>query len=129
MAPGRLTGAKFLSRGDTITNDGTVKVADNRTVALAAGSRQDNFVFAPNFGQAAISHFTPGVDSRQIDHAIFASLYVLFAAVHDDSHGNAVITDAAHDTITIENVTTAQLRTMATFIWCNSKRACPALLN
>jgi hypothetical protein len=32
------------------------------------------------------------------------------AATHDDSHGNAVITDAAHDTITIQNVTTAQLQ-------------------
>ena len=33
----------------------------------------------------------------------------LLAATHDDFHGNAVITDAAHDTITIQNVTTAQL--------------------
>ena len=33
----------------------------------------------------------------------------LLAATHDDPHGNAVITDAAQDTITIQHVTTAQL--------------------
>jgi serralysin len=95
--------------GDTITNNGTVKVTDNSTVNIAAGAGQDNFVFAPNFGQTTISHFTPGLDSLQIDHAIFANPDALFAATHDDSHGNAVITDATRDTITIENVTTAQL--------------------
>jgi len=52
---------------------------------------------------------TLGLDSLQIDHAIFASLDALFAATHNGFHGNAVITDATHDTITIENVTTAQL--------------------
>jgi serralysin len=30
----------------------------------------------------------------------------LLAATHDDAHGNAVITDAAH-TITLQHVTTA----------------------
>ena len=33
----------------------------------------------------------------------------LMAATHEDSSGNAVITDAAHDTITIQHVTAAQL--------------------
>ncbi len=33
----------------------------------------------------------------------------LLAATRDDGHGNAIITDAAHDTITIQHVTTAQL--------------------
>jgi aryl-phospho-beta-D-glucosidase BglC (GH1 family) len=92
----------------TITNDGTVKVTDHSTVSLAAGAGHDNFVFAPDFGQATISHFTPGTDSVLIDHTIFSSLEALFAATHD-FHGSAVITDAAHDTITFENVTRAQL--------------------
>ena len=92
-----------------ITNNGTVEVTNNSTVNLSAGTGQDNFVFAPNFGQATISHFTPGTDTLQFDHAMFASLGALVAASHDDSHGNTVITDASHDTITIENVTTAQL--------------------
>jgi serralysin len=92
----------------TITNDGTVKVTDKSTVIMTAGAGHDNFVFAPDFGQATISHFAPGTDSLLIDHAIFSSLDAIFAATHD-SHGNAVITDAAHDTITLENVTTVQL--------------------
>ena len=92
----------------TITNDGTVKVTDNSTVIMAAGAGHDNFAFAPDFGQATISHFRPGTNSVMIDHAIFSSLDSLFAATHD-FHGSAVITDAAHDTITLENVTTAQL--------------------
>jgi len=40
---------------------------------------------------------------------VFASLDALFSAIHDNAQGNAVITDAAHDTITVQNVTTAQL--------------------
>jgi Tryptophan-rich Synechocystis species C-terminal domain len=103
-----LTLGHATAAGGTITNNGTIKVTDNSTVNIAAGAGQDNFVFAPNFGQATISHFTPGTDSLLIDHAIFSSLDALFAAMHN-SHGNAVITDAAHDTITVENVTTAQL--------------------
>ena len=92
----------------TITNDGTVKVIDKSTVIMAAGAGHDNFVFATDFGQATISHFTPGTDLVTIDHAIFSSLDALFAATRD-FHGSAVITDAAHNTITLENVTTAQL--------------------
>jgi hypothetical protein len=103
-----LTLDHVTAAGGTITNNGTVKIIDNSTVNIAAGAGHDSFVFAPNFGQATISHFTPGTDSVLIDHAIFSSLDALFAAMHN-SHGNAVIADAAHDTITVENVTTAQL--------------------
>ena len=39
-----------------------------------------------------------------------AIIRAVLAATGDDAHGNAVITDAAHDTITIQNVTTAQLQ-------------------
>jgi hypothetical protein len=104
-----LTLDNVTAAGNTITNNGMVKVADNSTVSLSAGVGQENFVFALNFGQATISHFTPGTDTLRIDHTVFASMDALLAATHDDSHGNAVITDAAYDTITIENVTTAQL--------------------
>jgi hypothetical protein len=57
-----------------------------------------------------IAHFTPATDTIQISKAVFANIHALLAATHDDSHGNAVITDAAHDTITIQNVTTARLQ-------------------
>jgi 20S proteasome alpha/beta subunit len=98
---------KFASDG----HGGTI-VYDPPTasqVSISAGAGQDNFVFAPNFGRATLSHFTPGTDTLQIDHTVFAGMDALLAAIHDDQHGNAVITDAAHDTITIQNVTTAQL--------------------
>jgi hypothetical protein len=75
----------------------------------ATGTVPNNFVFAPNFGQATITNFAPASDTIQIDHTMFANVNALLAATHDDTHGNAVITDAQHDTITINNVTTAQL--------------------
>jgi serralysin len=98
-----LTLENATTAGNTIINNGTVKVVDNSTVDIAAGAGQDNFVFAPNFGHATISNFTPGTDIIQIDHAAFKSMDALLAAAHDDSHGSVVITDATHDTITIQN--------------------------
>jgi serralysin len=71
---------------------------------------QDTFVFAPNFGQVSIAHFAPETDTIQISKTVFANIDALLAATHDDSHGSAVIADAAHDTITIQSVTTAQLQ-------------------
>ena len=87
--------------GATITSNGTVNIF--------TGEEQDTFVFTPNFGQAIINHFTPGADTIQINAAVFANIDALLAATHDDQHGNAVITDVTHDTITIQNVTAAQL--------------------
>ena len=95
--------------GGTITNNGTIDVANHSVVSIAAGVGQDNFIFAANFGQVTITHFEPGTDSIQIDHAAFANLDAFFAAMHDDSRGNAVITDAAHDIVTLQNVTAAQM--------------------
>jgi hypothetical protein len=87
------------------SNQVSIPAASN--VASAVG--QDTFVFAPNFGQVTVAHFTPATDTIQISSAVFANTAAVLAATHDDGHGNAVITDAAHDTITIQNVTTAQL--------------------
>jgi len=83
-----------------------IQVAGNN--GSAAG--QDTFVFAPNFGQVTIAHFAPETDTIQISKAAFANIDALLAATHDDAHGDAVVTDAAHDTITIQNVATAQLQ-------------------
>lgn len=73
-------------------------------------SGQDTFVFTSNFNQATISKFSLGTDNIEISKAVFANISVLLAATHDDVNGNAVITDAARGTITIQNVTTAQLQ-------------------
>jgi serralysin len=75
----------------------------------AAASGQDTFVFAANFGQITIADFAPATSSVEINHTVFADIAALLAATHDDAAGNAVITDAAHDTITLQHVTTAQL--------------------
>jgi hypothetical protein len=40
---------------------------------------------------------------------VFADFQTLLAAAQDDGQGNAVITADPHDTITIKNVTVAQL--------------------
>jgi serralysin len=103
---------KFASDGNggTIVYDPpAANVTNNSAVNVAAGAGHDTFVFAPNFGQATIAGFKPGTDTIQIDHGVFASMDALFAAIQDDAHGNTVITDAAHDTITLQHVTTAQL--------------------
>jgi serralysin len=46
----------------------------------------------------------------QINHSVFANVQALLAATQDDGYGNVVITADAHDTITLQNVTMAQLQ-------------------
>jgi len=72
-------------------------------------ANQDQFAFAPNFGQATITNFDPAKDIVEISQSIFANMATLLAATHDDGHGNTVITDAAHDAITLQHTTAAQL--------------------
>ncbi|HZR76019.1 NF038122 family metalloprotease [Bradyrhizobium sp.] len=84
--------------------------APAEAVTLSSGATvADNFVFAPNFGQATIANFNPSSGTMQIDHTMFATVSALLSATHDDVNGNAVITDAQHDTITVKGVSTAQL--------------------
>jgi serralysin len=78
------------------------------SAATSAGGH-DIFVFAANFGQVTIANFTPTTDSIEFNHTVFADTAAVLAAAHDDQAGNAVLTDAAHDTITLQHITTAQL--------------------
>jgi hypothetical protein len=94
-------------------NGGTVVVGaaspgqtGNQTSSLAA---QDTFVFAEHFGQVSLANFAPTTDTLQFSKSVFADIGALVAATQDDASGNAVITDAAHDTITLQHVTTEQL--------------------
>jgi serralysin len=96
--------------------NGGVFVIAATPLAQSAGVTQvsnlashDTFVFAENFGQISLPHFTLAADTLQISRSVFADLTTLLAATHDDANGNAIITDAAHDTITLQGVTTAQL--------------------
>jgi hypothetical protein len=97
--------------GDT-TSTSTQAGATTQT-ALAApaatGANGDTFVFAANFGHETISNFHPDTDVIEIDHTVFADFQALLAVTHDDGSGNAVITANPNDTITLKNVTVAQL--------------------
>jgi serralysin len=76
---------------------------------LQAWPAADTFVFAANFGNVTLANFDPGTDVIEIDHTVFADFEALLAAAHDDGSGNAVIAADSHDTITLKNVTVAQL--------------------
>jgi hypothetical protein len=90
-------------------SDATIPNTNHSTIDVTAGAWLDNFVFEPGFGQVSVTNFRPETNAIQISSAIFTSVDALMAATHDDSRGNAVITDSAHDTIIFQNVTTAQL--------------------
>ena len=92
-------------------SDITSQLANSNPGNLSVQAGQDLFFFAPNFGQVTIANFNPTTDTIQLSKSVFANMTALLAATCDDGHGNTVITDAAHDTITIQNVTTAQLLT------------------
>jgi beta-glucanase (GH16 family) len=91
------------------TQAGTITHTASASPAATGPNGSDTFVFAANFGHETITNFHPDTDVIQIDHAVFADLQALLAATHDDGNGNAVITANPHDTITLENVTVAQL--------------------
>ena len=95
---------EFLNGGggnDTINGGG-----GNDTLTGGAGS--DNFIFNPNFGKDLITDFTPGTDSISVDHTIFANVAALLAAAQTSGQ-DVVITADLNDTITLKNVSLAQL--------------------
>jgi hypothetical protein len=97
--------------GDT-TNTSMQAGAMTQTALAPAAigpNGSDTFVFAANFGHETITNFDPETDAIEIDHTVFADFQALLAATHDDGHGNAVIAANPNDSITIENVTVAQL--------------------
>jgi hypothetical protein len=77
--------------------------------AATGPNGSDTFVFAANFGHETIATFHPDTDVIEIDHTVFADFQALLAATHDDANGNAVIAANPNDTITVKNVTVAQL--------------------
>ena len=99
-------GANQLSENEIVGSDNDGLRANHSSVDLISGNNSDTFVFAQNFGRATIGNFTPGTDEIDLNPAIFSDFRALLAATQD-VNGSAVITDAAHDTITIEHVTKA----------------------
>jgi hypothetical protein len=90
-------------------NSGMSIQASKGQTGVVAITPHDTFVFAPNFGQVTITNFAPATDTIEFSKTVFANIKALLAATHDDASGNAVMTDAAHDTITLKQVTTAQV--------------------
>jgi len=110
VVSGASTTLKALEIGfrHDLNGDGTIGIPDK--AVLSIGEDHDTFLFKPNFGQVTISHFAPETDIIEIDHNLFQSFDALLAATHDDLHGNAIITDAVNDTITIQNFSAALLQ-------------------
>jgi hypothetical protein len=79
-------------------------------VNVTAAASDQSFVFAPNFGQVTITN-DAALAGIEFSHEVFANINALLAAAHDDGHGNVIISDAAHDTLTIQNMTSHQLNT------------------
>jgi len=91
----------------TAQDDNFVNFGGGVTIFGKGGN--DTFVFNPHFGSATIGDFDVNKDTIEIDHSLFASV----AAILDSAktvNGDTVITDAAHDTITLKGVTFAQLQ-------------------
>jgi hypothetical protein len=93
---------------DNSTNTNTHIDTPTQTAASPAATG-DAFVFAANFGNVTLTNFDPATDVIEIDHTVFADFQALLAATQDDGNGNSVITADPQDTITIKNVTVAQL--------------------
>jgi VCBS repeat-containing protein len=100
------TGASVVN--GTAQNDTFVNVGGNVTIFGNGG--QDAFVFKPGFAAATIGDFDVSKDTIDIDHTLFASVSAILASAQPANSGHdTIITDAAHDKITLTNVTVAQL--------------------
>ncbi len=93
-------------QGGTLISGTSIPGAASASVSLQG---HDTFVFAEHFGQVNIADFAVGTDKIVFSQSIFADPSTLQAAIHDDAAGNAVVTDPALDTITIQHVSTAEL--------------------
>jgi Ca2+-binding RTX toxin-like protein len=76
---------------------------------LTGGSGADTFVFSANFGKDNITDFAVGADSLQFDHLVFSDVAAVLAALHNDGHGNTVITADASNTVMLQNVSVSQI--------------------
>jgi hypothetical protein len=75
---------------------------------FTGGAGHNTFVFAPGFGKDTITNFHLDTDVIEMTSALFSTAQAVFDATHDDANGNAVIAVGV-DTITFNNITTAQL--------------------
>jgi hypothetical protein len=99
------------SKGNNTITGGDILIGGGpANQSLTGTGNNDSFVFTPGFGHDTITNFQPTTDVLQIDHSVFANVQALLAATQDDGHGNVVVTADAHDSITLQHVTVAQLQ-------------------
>jgi fibronectin-binding autotransporter adhesin len=93
----------------TAQNDTFVNVGGGVTIFGNGGS--DTFVFNKNFGSATIADFDVNHDTIDIDKSLFATVQALLNSAQSANGGHdTIITDAAHDHITLSGVTVAQIQ-------------------
>ncbi len=98
--------SQFQVLNGTSQNDTFNNIGNHETIFGAGG--HDTFVFKPGFGSATIADFDVNNDTINIDHSLFSTVSAFVAAAANSGH-DTVITDAAHETITLKGVTVAQL--------------------
>jgi VCBS repeat-containing protein len=76
---------------------------------MTGGKGPDTFLFRPHFGANTITDFDFNNDAIQLDKSIFSSVADLLSHTSNTANG-AVINDTHGDTITLTNVTLAQLQ-------------------
>jgi VCBS repeat-containing protein len=76
---------------------------------LTGGGGPDTFVFRPDFGANTITDFNVNNSAIQFDKFIFASVADILAHTSNSAQG-AVISDSHGDTLTLADVTLAQLQ-------------------
>jgi hypothetical protein len=99
-----------ITQAATTTISGTTITATSANQTLTGAGSNDTFIFAPGFGNTTITNFQPTNDVIQIDHSVFTNVQALLTATQEDGHGNLEVTADPHDTITLQNVTLAQLQ-------------------
>ncbi len=106
-----VVGIPSLATSPVVNNQSAAIPANGSGSVNFAASGGGSFVFDPNFGHVTITNDTipAGLD---FSHAVFANVSALLAAAKDDGHGNVVISDATHDTLTIQKMTAQQLHTL-----------------
>jgi hypothetical protein len=93
---------------DSTQGKTTTQAMSASPVAISA-SAGGTFVFAANLAHETITNFHLATDVVENDHAIFADVQALLVAAHDDGHENAATLANPNDSITVKNVTVAQL--------------------
>jgi hypothetical protein len=70
----------------------------------------DIFVFDNSHsGHDVVANFDASHDTLEFNDSVFASIQAVLASAHDDIHGDAVITTAQNNTVTLDHVSAAAL--------------------